>query len=185
MFTLAAVLILYGTISFLGGSGAISVLIFGIILGNSRSFSRFLKISDDLLIEDTIKFFHGEMTFFIRTFFFVYMGMIITFKELGWEFLLTSISIFLIIILMRYASIGLTVQLFKDKKHDRFLIMSMLPRGLASAVLAIMPASMNVPGSDLFVDITFAVIILTNILMTLGVYLSDRGMKNIPRPNLW
>ena len=87
--------------------------------------------------------------------------------------------------MMRYASIGLTVQVFKEKKHDRFLIMSMLPRGLASAVLAIMPASMNVHGSEFFVDITFAVIILTNIMMTLGVYLSDRGIRNIPRPNLW
>lgn len=185
MFTLAAVLIIYGTVSFLGGSGAIAVLVFGIILGNSHSFSRFLKISDDSLIESTIKFFHGEMTFFIRTFFFVYMGMIITFRQLDLNFMTTSFSIFLIIIIMRYFSIGLTVHLFKEKKQDRFLIMSMLPRGLASAVLAIMPASLNVRGSENFVDITFAIIILTNILMTLGIYLNEKGTKNIHPPHFW
>jgi cell volume regulation protein A len=177
MFTLAAVLVTFGAVRFLGGSGAIAVLIFGIILGNSHSFARFLKISNDSLIESTIKFFHGEMTFFVRTFFFVYMGMIITFKQLDLSFFLVCLSILLIIVVMRYMSVGLTSLLFKEKKPDRLIMMSMLPRGLASAVLAIMPASMNIRGSESFVDITFAIIILTNCIMTLGVYSFDKGMK--------
>jgi cell volume regulation protein A len=177
MFTLAAVLVTFGTVRFLGGSGAIAVLVFGIILGNSHSFARFLNISNDSLIESTIKFFHGEMTFFIRTFFFVYMGMIITFKQLDPDFFLTCFSILLIIVVMRYASVGFTALVFKEKKQDRLIMMSMLPRGLASAVLAIIPASLNIGGSEKFVDITFAIIILTNIIMTLGVYSVDKGMK--------
>jgi cell volume regulation protein A len=177
MFTLAAVLVTFGAVRFLGGSGAIAVLVFGIILGNSHSFVRFLNISNDSLIESTIKFFHGEMTFFIRTFFFVYMGMIITFKQLDLNFFLTCFSILLVIIVMRCLSVGLTALVFKEKKQDRFIMMSMLPRGLASAVLAIIPASLNIRGSENFVDITFAIIILTNVIMTLGVYSVDKGMK--------
>ncbi len=179
MFTLAAVLFIFGAVRFLGGSGAIAVLVFGIVLGNSHSFSRFLHISDDSLIESTIKFFHGEMTFFIRTFFFVYMGMIITFRQLDLDFLLICFSILLIIVVMRYVSVGFTALVFKEKKQDRFIMMSMLPRGLASAVLAIIPASMNIRGSENFVDITFAVIILTNVIMSLGVYSVDRRMKKV------
>jgi cell volume regulation protein A len=181
MFTLAAVLITFGGVSFLGGSGAIAVLIFGIVLGNSHSFSRFLKISNDSLIESTIKFFHGEMTFFIRTFFFVYMGMIITFKQLDREFFLICLSILLIIAVMRFFSVGLTALIFHEKKPDRFIMMSMMPRGLASAVLAIIPASLKIGGSGYFVDITFAVIIMTNIIMTMGVYYVDRSAKKAPQ----
>jgi cell volume regulation protein A len=177
MFTLAAVLVTFGAVRFLGGSGEIAVLIFGIILGNSHSFTRVLKISNDSLIESTIKFFHGEMTFFVRTFFFVYMGMIITFKQLDLSFFLICLSILLIIVVMRYMSVGLTAVVFKEKKPDRLIMMSMLPRGLASAVLAIMPASLNIRGSENFVDITFAIIILTNVIMTLGVYSFDKAMK--------
>ncbi len=177
MFTLAAVLITFGGVSFLGGSGAIAVLIFGIVLGNSHSFSGFLKISNDSLIESTIKFFHGEMTFFIRTFFFVYMGMIITFKQVDREFFLICFSILLIIVVMRFFSVGLTALIFHEKRPDRFIMMSMMPRGLASAVLAIIPASLKIDGSGYFVDITFAVIIMTNVIMTMGVYYVDRSAK--------
>ena len=174
MFTLAAVLITFGVLDFLGGSGSIAVLIFGIVLGNSHSFSKLLNISDDSLVESTIKFFHGEMTFFIRTFFFVYLGEIFVFKYLDARFFLVSMALFLIIIVVRYASVYLTVKIFSEKKGDRFLMLSMMPRGLASAVLAILPASAKISGSEVFIDITFAIIILTNILMTFGVFYSDK-----------
>jgi NhaP-type Na+/H+ and K+/H+ antiporter len=50
----------------------------------------------------------------------------------------------------------------------------MIPRGLASAVLASLPLSANIKGSEVFIEYTFAVIILTNILMTAGVLISER-----------
>jgi cell volume regulation protein A len=174
MFTLAAVLITFGVLDFLGGSGSIAVLIFGIILGNSHSFSKILNISNDSLVESTIKFFHGEMTFFIRTFFFVYLGMIISFKDFTVQFLLVSFALFLIIIVARYISVMVTTKTFPAKRGDRFLMLSMLPRGLASAVLAILPVAANISDSEKFIDITFAVIILSNLLMTLGVFFADR-----------
>ncbi len=177
MFTLAAVLITYGILDFLGGSGSIAVLIFGIILGNSHSFSKILNISDGILVGSTIKFFHGEMTFFIRTFFFVYLGMIITFKDLNFQFVLISLALFLIIIVARYVSVMVTIKTFPEKREEKFLMLSMLPRGLASAVLAILPVAANITDSEKFIDITFAVIIFTNILMTFGVYFADKEYR--------
>ncbi len=64
--------------------------------------------------------------------------------------------------------------IFHEKKGDRFVMMSMLPRGLASAVLATMPVASNIKGTETFVEYTFAVIVLTNILMTIGVYFSEK-----------
>ncbi len=174
MTTLAAMLIVFAVVNFLSGSGPIAILIFGIILGNSLDFSRFMKIKSHDLIDETIKFFHGEATFFIRTFFFVYMCMMISFNFISPLFLLLSLLITAIIIGIRFLSVSMIGSIFKEKKEDRLVMMSMLPRGLASAVLATLPASANIKGTDNFVDYTFAVIVLTNILMTIGVFISEK-----------
>lgn len=174
MTTLATMLIIFAIVDFLGGSGPIAILIFGIILGNSHDFNRFLKIKDHNLVDETIKFFNGEVSFFVRTFFFVYMGMIISFKLINTQFFLLCFALLLIIVLMRYISVTITGFIYKDKKEDRFAMLSMLPRGLASAVLATIPASANIKGTEVFIDYTFGVVVLTNILMTVGVFITEK-----------
>ncbi len=174
MTTLAAILIVYALVNFLGGSGPISILIFGVILGNCTDLAGFLKLKTCSLVDQSIKFLHGEVTFFIRTFFFVYMGMMITFSVISRDFLTLSISIVLIILLVRYISVFIIALFFQEKKRDRFVMLSMLPRGLASAVLATLPASANIIGSEHFTDYTFAVIVMTNVLMTAGVFFVEK-----------
>jgi len=102
MTTLAAMLIVFATVNFLGGSSPISILIFGLILGNCRDFTRFLKLRTCALVDEAIKFLHGEMTFFIRTFFFVYMGMMISFNFIDLNFITLSFSLLFIILIIRY-----------------------------------------------------------------------------------
>lgn len=177
MTTLAAMLIVFAIVSFLGGSGPIAILIFGIILGNSHDFNKFLKLKSHALVDETIKFFHGEVTFFIRTFFFVYMGMMLSFNFMDIRFLTLGFSLLLIIVLIRYISVGITGLVFHEKKEYRFVMLSMLPRGLASAVLATIPVSASIDGCEGFVDYTFAVIVLTNILMTAGVFITEKKTR--------
>lgn len=177
MFTLAALLITFGAVRFLGGSGAMAVLVFGIILGNSHDFDRFLKLKSNYLVDSTIKFFHGEMTFFIRTFFFVYIGMMVSFTWIDADFLLCSLALLLIIVLVRYLSVSVTVMAYQEKKSDRCIMMSMLPRGLASAVLATLPVSAKITGSEHFMDVTFAIIICTNMIMTVGVFFAGKTLQ--------
>jgi cell volume regulation protein A len=174
MTTLAAMLIIFGLVDFFGGSGPIAILIFGVILGNSHDFVKFLRLKTCVLLDDTIKFLHGEITFFIRTFFFVYMGMMITFTYLDLQFLSLSVALVLIIILARFASVATMGSIFHEKKADRFVMMAMLPRGLASAVLATMPVAANIKDTEPFLEYTFAVIVLTNIIMTIGVFIFEK-----------
>lgn len=63
------------------------------------------------------------------------------------------------------------------KKEDRFVLITMMPRGLASAVLATLPASANIKGSENFIDYTFGIIIITNILMTVGVFIAEKRLR--------
>lgn len=170
MLTLAAMLITFGGVRILGGSGSIAVLVIGIVLGNSDSFTRFLRIKEPLLVDQSIRFLHEEITFFIRTFFFVYLGMIFSFKSLTTEFMTLCGIMLLIIILLRIICTEITVRVYPEKQKDRFLIMLMMPRGLASAVLATLPAAAGVAGTESFVAVTFGVIIITSILLTVGLF---------------
>ena len=178
MLTLAAILVTFGSVRILGGSGSIAVLVVGLILGNSDAFTRFLKIKGPLPVEQTIRFLHEEITFFIRTFFFVYLGMLFTFKDFGSEFMTFCFVMLLIIILLRIICTEITVRIYPDKKPERYMIMLMMPRGLASAVLATLPAAAGVAGTQSFVSITFAVIIATNILLTLGMSFIRPGKES-------
>jgi len=175
MLTLAAILITFGGVGILGGSGSIAVLVIGLVLGNSDSFTRFLKIKEPLQVDQSIRFLHEEISFFIRTFFFVYLGMMFSFKNLSAEFMTHCFVMLLIIILIRIICTEITIRVYPEKKQDRFLIMLMMPRGLASAVLATLPAAAGVAGTESFVTITFGVIIVTNILLTIGMFFTGSG----------
>jgi len=180
MTTLAAMLIIFAVVDFFGGSGPIAILLFGIILGNTNDLSKLLKLKVNTLIDETIKFFHGEVTFFIRTFFFVYMGMMLTFTSMNLQFLAFIFSIAAIIILIRYISVAITGMVFHEKKEDKFILLTMMPRGLASAVLATLPVSANIKGSENFIDYTFGIIIITNVLMTIGVFIVEKKSQVKP-----
>jgi Na+:H+ antiporter len=177
MITLAVLLLVFALVDFFGGSGPIAILIFGIILGNGRDFAKFLKLKGGGLCDETVRFFHGEVTFFIRTFFFVYMGVLFSFRLINLQFLVLSISLVAILTAVRYFSVYTISVIDREKKDDRLVIFSMLPRGLASAVLATLPVSANIKGCEGFVDYTFAVIILTNVIMTVGVFVIERGKR--------
>lgn len=177
MLTLAYILIVFAVVDFLGGSGPIAVLVAGIVLGNEKHFSRYLKIQKVSLLDDTVKFFHGEITFFIRTFFFVYIGTMMNFGAINGRFLLVSLLLLLIIMAVRYISSELLCIFFREKKEIKFIIFSMMPRGLASAILAMLPMTINMKESTQFITYTFAIIVLTNVVMSTGIFISERRYR--------
>ena len=69
MVTFAIVLILYAVTEFLAGSGAIAVLVFGLLFGNENAIRNALKLDINAGKRPIIKQFQNEISFFIRTFF--------------------------------------------------------------------------------------------------------------------
>jgi NhaP-type Na+/H+ and K+/H+ antiporter len=96
--------------------------------------------------------------------------MMFSFRNINSEFFKLCGILLLIIILLRMISAEMTVRMYPGKKADKLLITLMLPRGLASAVLATLPVSAGVPGTESFAGITFGVIIVSNIILTIGMY---------------
>jgi cell volume regulation protein A len=177
MFTQAAVLVVFGTAHILGGSGPMAVLVFGLVLGNSHRLGKVMNLSSHTFVETTIKFFHNEMTFFIRTFFFVYVGLMVSLAKFDRDFVQFTLALLLIIVAVRFISVSLMVKVYREKKGDRFIMTTMLPRCLASAVLATVAASAHVRGGESFIGVTFAIIVFTTIIMRWGVFVFDRKVK--------
>ncbi len=167
--TLGFLFLLYGIVELLGGSGAISALIIGLVLGNGQSIGRMLR-SKTLCVNMPAKTraLQSEISFFIKTFFFVSLGAIITFDKIS--LILYGIMISLILLFVRSLAVWISTYHSKFEKVDKAIMAFMLPRGLSAAVLAtIILVEYSLPGTEVFAEVIFSIIFSTAILSTLGV----------------
>jgi len=161
------------------GAGAISCLMFGLVLGNGKKILKMVKYEGaGFEIDHQTKEFHSLTSFLIRTFFFVYLGIMVSFKNAG--FILIGIMVLLALLALRYLAVQITTFRGGFEKDDKQTMMVMMPRGLAAAILAISfgqkivgPEGMNLGEimNGFFEDISFVVILGTAIITTVGVSL--------------
>ncbi|MCS4540830.1 MAG: cation:proton antiporter [Euryarchaeota archaeon] len=176
MLSLAMLFFIYAGTEYVKGSGAIGALLFGLVLGNSKEISRMLRIKEELVIDDIIRKFEVEVSFFIRTFFFVYLGLIINIKDIisiGYGILLV-----IGVVALRPLAVRLSAIRSAFTKREIFLMSIMVPRGLAAAVLASLPLSYGYGAAKMFPELVFTVIVGTIIFCSIGVFLS----RKIPEP---
>lgn len=172
MLTIAAALMLYAGVEFTGGNGGIAVLVFGIILGNAKQLIQMVtqKKNGEIELPQQFKNFQNEISFFTRTFFFVYFGLILSIEALTLNLLLATIAIVAVALIARWL---VTKALGYANKPEGILITTMIPHGLAAAVMASVAAThgINAPG---FTETAMLVIIASNIVSTIGVFKSER-----------
>jgi cell volume regulation protein A len=186
LLTVAVIFILYAIVEFSGGNGAIAAFVFGLMLGNSIDIAGILKINRNIIMEEKIRSFHEEVSFFTRTFFFIYLGLIFDPKILNESIILMSLAVLAAAILARFMPTAFLLQNKKDLKNCGILIVAMMPRGLAAAVLASAPEITGVfSASDAksFTAIVILTVVFTNILATVGSFLYEkRRPKNCDVP---
>jgi cell volume regulation protein A len=178
--TLGIVLFGYAASESLGGSGALSALLFGLILGNEVGVLRFFKLNGNettigpfsLAVSEGLKRFEAEIAFLIRTFFFVFLGIIASFSSL--TMVVSGVVISFILLATRYGAVWLVTR-NSALEIDNKIMTVILTRGLAAAVLATLPAQYGLAYSGLFVDIAVVVIVSTAIIATVGsMYLAHQ-----------
>jgi cell volume regulation protein A len=182
MLTLGIVLLGYATSESLGGSGALSALLFGLILGNEKDILKFFRqnsITDQdeklsLSVSKGLKRFEAEVAFLIRTFFFVFLGIIFSISSL--TVFLAGIILSLILFVTRFGAVWITTMKTSLEK-ERKIMTVILTRGLAAAVLATLPAQYGLSYSDLFVDLAVVIIVTTAIIATVGSMLIAHQQK--------
>ncbi|MBI5332787.1 MAG: cation:proton antiporter [Candidatus Aenigmarchaeota archaeon] len=166
MVTLGMLFLIYAGVEYTGGSGAVAALFFGLVLGNGRTFSKIFRFKKDYSVSEYLKKFQSEITFFIRAFFFVFLGMI---AVINMTYLLYGLAIAVILIVVRLVAVRISVIGMEIGAFERRVVYGMAPRGLAAAVLAQLAVTYNVPGSEIFTSLIFIVIfalaIYTSILI--------------------
>ncbi len=179
MLTLSIAFIVYALSEFSGGNGGLAVFAFGLVLGNGAKLAAFFKLpAGDYRSETEIRSVQSEVTFFVRTFFFVYLGSIMSLKTFSGGALLLGGALLFAIIAARRLAVGLFSGLIAPE--DKPLVSLMLPRGLAAAVLATYVASNGV-AVPFFTESVLLVILSTNLIATAGLFASLRG-RNVSPP---
>lgn len=184
LLTIGVVFALYAGTEFLKGSGAVAALIFGMVLSNGHEFVRIFKLKTHLSLNEDIRRFHSEVTFFIRTFFFVYIGILFNYKDVSLLLLLASVIIVVSLFLVRFLLVKTTIRLRSELKSDFNVIWTMLPRGLAAAVLATVPLTSGVQGTEWFTHVVFMVIVGTCIIATIGAAVNEHQSSKLKKSSL-
>ena len=173
MLTLGILFVLFFLANSFGESGALTALVFGLMLGNKNHLAKILRFKvPKIEIDDPT---HNQLTFLVRSFFFVFVGLMASFGEI--EYMIFGIIITIIVYFGR-TFIGKIILTNKFSRLDKVVTNSMIPRGLAAAVLATYPVTMGLPNAEAYTQIIFWIILSSVIITTIGLGRS----KNIPPP---
>jgi cell volume regulation protein A len=155
------VLALYAATHAVGGSGLLAVLAFGLILGN-------LPNRGDIAAKE-MQFlsFHSELSFLVRSFFFVLLGVIVEF--LGKAYILPILAILGALLLSRFLAVQVSrIALQGISSTERELLLMMMPRGLITAVLAVQVVEAKGEEFLFLPAMAFTTILATNLLLVAG-----------------
>ena len=169
LFLLIAVLVLLYSIGKLWHfSSLIMILVFGMILNNSKIFfagklKRLINLDSLKEVQNDFQILTMESAFFIRTFFFVIFGMTLDLKSLiDLRAAIISLVIVAGIFLIRF----IVLKIFMVKRLLPELFVS--PRGLITILLFFsIPASNQ--NSDFNTGILLYIILITNIIMAISL----------------
>lgn len=169
--TLSALLILYVIIDRLGGSAAMGILTVAVILGNAPSLSKKIGLAEAVELDTSVRGFHRQMAFIIKSFFFVFIG-----AMLGPPFSLIVLGVLLggVLFLARIPSVYLSTLASDLDEHQKKMAAVAMPRGMAAGVLATLPVSAHVPGTNNLPVIVFACVFTTVLVFAVGFPLVRR-----------
>ncbi|NOX71800.1 MAG: hypothetical protein GXO64_03835, partial [Candidatus Micrarchaeota archaeon] len=168
MLTLGVLFLLYVFVEMSAGSGAIASLVFGLVLGNGKTFRSIFRIKKHLDFDENMRRFQSEVSFLMKSFFFVLLGIMVVIKG---EFVLYGLLTAAILIILRLFIAWIGSRNMKLDAIDKNIMRVTVPRGLAAAVLAQYPLTYNIPHADMISSIVFVVILVTATYATIAVRL--------------
>jgi cell volume regulation protein A len=179
MITIAYVLIVYAITEYLNGNGAIAALFLGLVLRNSKQLTMIAEgivrpSKDDhytgvAVTTPNEEFFYSQISFFLKTFFFVYIGVLFSLE------LVDCIKIAVVITIALLLTRNLSNTLTKGMSvMDRKMINSMFARGLAAAAIAQLALQSNISYAGIISEITYGVIGFTVLLSSFRVWIAKR-----------
>jgi cell volume regulation protein A len=163
--TISALLILYVVIDRAGGSAALGILTFAVVVGNGGSLSRLIGLIEAVQLDDGVRGFHKQMTFMVKSFFFVFIG-----AMLGppWLLILLGILIGGTLLVVRAPGVLVATAASGLSARQKKLVVVAMPRGMAAGVLATLPMAAGVPGTETLPVVAFAAVFTTIVVFAVG-----------------
>jgi cell volume regulation protein A len=158
---------LYALVRYFGGSGLLAVLVFGITLANLPRTPHMTRQGIRLLA------FHAELSFLVRSFFFVLLGIVAEFVSR--KYLLAIAGIMAALLLARFLAVQASRWAVRDvTRAETELLFWMLPRGLVTAVLALEIVSARGQVFAFLPAMAFTVVLVTNLFVVVGAVRSTK-----------
>jgi len=171
--TVAYVFVIYGVTELLGFSGAIAALSFGVALSNLGGLKLGVGHHSVELktVNEADKLFFAESVFLLKTFFFIYLGLSLRFDSIIYALL--ALGIVIPVYLGRAGIVRLCASR-KYEKRDAALMTTMVPKGLAAAVLATLPVQHQLPHAEWVPGTVYMVVLISICLTALLVILIEK-----------
>jgi NhaP-type Na+/H+ or K+/H+ antiporter len=186
----AFIFIIYGITEWIGFSGAIASLAFGITLANVKKvrekarevseknkdkpekevipIHRKVYLTEFSRVEKT---FFSEVVFLLKVFFFIYLGLSI--KLTGINTILLGLVFTLVIYIARH----IIVFIFSPRDitpRDAGYLSSLIPKGLAAAVLASIPVVEKIPYAEFIRNLTYSIVFFSILISSILIPLIEK-----------
>jgi NhaP-type Na+/H+ or K+/H+ antiporter len=158
-FTLGVLFLMYSVVELIEGNGAIAILVLSLSLGNlpdiinkigrSRLFSRYPPTLKRMAersehVVDEIKKTQLDFSFFIKIFFFVYLGVIFDLSALTPFLVAICVIILALMFISRYVSSRILALTDSNFKRYASIISAMVARGFTATFVALLPSTMGI-----------------------------------------
>src|SRR5271166_2095188 len=141
-----------------GGSGLLAELVFGLTLANMPRTPHITRQGARMMA------FHAELTFLVRSFFFVLLGIMAQFVSRA--YVVPILGILVALVLARYAAVRATRWSIRDvRPADTEMLFLMMPRGLITAVLALQVLADRGQTFFFLPAMAFTVVLFTNLFV--------------------
>jgi potassium/hydrogen antiporter len=158
---LGVVMGVYSIGDYARGSGLLAVLIFGVTLANLPRTPHMVRQGARLLA------FHAEVSFLVRSFFFVLLGVVAEFVSRA--YIIPILGILAALLLARFVAMQGSRWVVRDvERSDTELLFWMLPRGLVTAVLALEIVNDRGAIFGFLPAMAFTVVMVTNLFIVWG-----------------
>ena len=174
--TLSALIVLYVGVEKLGGSAALGILAFAIVVGNARSIVAKVGFLSDAPVDlgDSVRDVHSNIAFIVKSLFFCFIGLMI---GPPWEMVAGGILLGLLQLVVRVPAVWLVTRNAGFSLRDQKIITVSLPRGMAAGVLATIPAAKSIPATAELGTLVFATVVTTILVFAIGFPLSSRDAE--------
>ena len=164
------------------GGGPITALAFGLTITNYRYVSRKLGSNRKVRIDKKrIREFNMEITFLIKAFFFVYLGLTV---ELSLEYTLVALGIVALMLIVRYFVASGVGNLLKFTVGETVLSRVIFLQGTSALVLSELPGLLDPTGQHLNLEIyknfAYPIVLITIIFVSVvGPTLAKRQLRRM------